>query len=219
MLPQIQDTDLEGVLKRSIADTYYVEQNGRIIAKECTECGEVKELDSFYYQKLGIAQKRSKCKPCLLKQKEVYREANREKIAEYHERNKISRYTNRHCMRAKVLGLPGDLTKEQHIEVGNYFNESCALTEKPNELELDHVLPLSIGHGGTTVRNVIFLNAELNSSKKDRNIFEWFQTSKKRFNLSQRKFDDLIVYLSTINKMSVDEYRDFVYWCHENPRI
>ncbi|WP_163530988.1 HNH endonuclease [Halobacillus ihumii] len=101
------------------------------------------------------------------------------------------------------------------------FDGRCALTGdkvEGNSNHLDHVIPLSIGHGGTYVGNCIPLRGDLNLSKNDRNLFEWFYENKERFNLSQERFDDLILYLAIHNNMTPEEYRDFVYWCFDSKR-
>jgi hypothetical protein len=98
------------------------------------------------------------------------------------------------------------------------FNLSCAITGKKGELHADHVIPLSTGWGGTTKENITPLLSEINLSKHDNNIFEWFEANRQRFKLSQERFDTLIDYLSSANGMTVEDYHDYVYWCHANPR-
>ena len=97
-----------------------------------------------------------------------------------------------------------------------YFDRRCALTGETDITE-EHAIPLSIGHGGTIHGNMWPLCKRLNSSKYNKNIFEWFEANRQRFELSQAKFDRLIEWLAAANDMTVEEYRDFVYWCHANP--
>lgn len=112
-------------------------------------------------------------------------------------------------------GLPKDLTVEQQHEILSIF-KGCAITESA-DFHWDHVIPLASGHGGTTYGNMVPLRSDLNLSKKDNNIFEWFEANRQRFNLSQEKFETLIAWLAEVNEISVEDYRDYVYWCHENP--
>lgn len=49
-------------------------------------------------------------------------------------------------------------------------------------------------------------------------FIQWFEANRQRFDLSQERFDSLIAWLASANAMSVEEYRDYVYHCHENPR-
>lgn len=118
--------------------------------------------------------------------------------------------------RARKLALPDDFTPEQMTATMTHFG-GCALTGANENVHLDHVVPLSNGYGGTTYGNMIPLRGDLNKSKNDANIFEWFKRNKERFNLSQTKFDELIAYLAEINEVTPEDYRDHVYWCHENP--
>lgn len=118
---------------------------------------------------------------------------------------------------ARRRSLPDSITEEQRKYILVKFSYGCALTGE-SDYHWDHVIPLATGHGGTIYENMIPLRADLNISKSNRNIFEWFADNRERFGLSQRKFDELIEYLADINEMTVEEYRDYVYWCHDNPR-
>ncbi len=148
-----------------------------------------------------------------------YRKLNRVKIQEvirnYRARNPEKIREIRLRRKARLAGLPDDWTAEEQLEAHNHFG-GCALTGSP-DIQWDHVIPISWGHGGTTAGNMIPLRSDLNNSKHDRNIFEWFSDNKERFNLSQTKFDELIEYLAKVNDMTVEEYRDYVYRCHDNP--
>lgn len=110
-----------------------------------------------------------------------------------------------------------DFTESDKIRILQRFNFSCSLTGH-SEYQWDHVIPLSTGHGGTTYKNMIPLSQSLNASKRDRNIFEWFKESKEYLKMPLEKFNDLISYLATINGMTVDDYRNFVYAAHEKPK-
>jgi hypothetical protein len=120
--------------------------------------------------------------------------------------------------RARVASLPHTLTTEEYDITLEYFGNSCALTGETEDLEKEHAIPISIGHGGTTFENCYPMAGRLNASKYNKNIFEWFEANRQRFELSQDRFDNLIAYLASANAMSVEEYRDHVYWCHANPR-
>lgn len=163
-----------------------------------------------------------------------YREANREKILEYgrkwYEENKkhVQEYRKENrekgllyaqIRRAREKQLPSNLTQEQFDLIMNHYGGACALTGKERDVQMDHVIPISIGHGGTTFGNIIPLNKTLNSSKKDANIFEWFKKNQKRFDLDEARFGRMIDILSAVNGMSTQQYRNYVYWCHDNPQL
>jgi hypothetical protein len=215
--------------------------------KECTKCNEWKPLNKFSTDKKGTGGFKSECKECSAKRfkkyyeenkcymherakkwKEINRELHLDYMYLYHiehkQQEKLYRNQNKDILRLNVTRrlarkrqLPDDFTFEQEMSVAAEFNKSCAMTGGSN-IHWDHVIPLSVGHGGTTYGNMIPLRADLNQSKNDSNIFEWFEANRQRFELSQERFDNLIAYLASANAMTVEEYRDYVYWCHANPR-
>ncbi|WP_416312791.1 hypothetical protein [Rossellomorea sp. FS2] len=154
----------------------------------------------------------------LLEYSRKYYEENKEIRRRYHKENpdKVRLHYNRR--RARKNALPDDFNHEQQNEVLATFNNACALTGESTSRSWDHAIPLATGHGGTTYGNMYPLRLGLNISKHDRNIFEWFEANRQRFELSQDRFDSLIAWLASANAMSVEEYRDYVYQCHENPR-
>ena len=149
-------------------------------------------------------------------------EENRASIAEehrkYHQENPHVLTAGTQRRRARKSLLPDTLTKEQLEEITDRFRGGCALTGYTDGTHLDHVIPVVIGHGGTTAQNMIPLRADLNISKSARCIFDWFYDAKDHFKLSQTKFDELIEYLADINGMTADEYEGYVRGCHDNQR-
>jgi hypothetical protein len=98
------------------------------------------------------------------------------------------------------------------------FNYNCPLTEKSsreNDIGIDHFIPISVGHGGTIKENLIPLERGVNISKGSKNPFEWINT---RPDLSIENFNEIVSYLAELNKLTIGEYRQFVYWCYDNPR-
>lgn len=119
--------------------------------------------------------------------------------------------------RARKKSLPDNFTIEQMECTIDYF-DGCALTGATNDLHWDHVIPLATGHGGTTYGNMIPLRGDLNISKKDANIFEWFETNRQRFKLSEERFNRAINWVAEATGMSCEEYRKYVYECFENKK-
>lgn len=119
--------------------------------------------------------------------------------------------------RARKRILPDTLTPEQ-VEATEQYFDGCALTQSTESNQLEHFIPLSIGHGGTTAGNCYPMTSTLNYSKNARNPFEWFEECKDIYELDRNRFDNLVEYLAIQNGMTVEEYRDFVYWCFDNPR-
>lgn len=148
-------------------------------------------------------------------------EENKDQVRDYKRewksKNRLRTRLNEQRREARKKELPDTLTLEQKERILQVFNGSCALSGIKETIQFDHVIPLNIGHGGTTEQNIIPLAATLNSSKYDNNLFTWFDRNKERFNLKDEKFNRLIEYLADVNEMTVVEYRSYVYWCHDNP--
>jgi len=205
-----------------------------VIAVECAECGKVKRQEEFSKASTGFLGKRYNCKKCarksaLKKRVQVsekwkrYREENREQETKrrrkYREENLERVASQHHRRRARLNKLPSILTAEDMTAVYATFNNACALTGEAERMHDDHVVPISVGHGGSVKSNMIPLSAELNTSKHNAHIFEWFSANRERFNLEQSRFDDLIEYLASANEMTPTEYRKYVDWCFDNPMV
>lgn len=143
---------------------------------------------------------------------EINRERNRKHYKDKPEMHRLNGLRRR----AMQKSLPNDLTNSEYKSTLEYFGNACAITGETEDIHADHVIPISIGHGGTTKGNMVPLTSKLNFSKNNRNVFEWFNHSKDSLNLSQSNFDTMISYLAKLNGKTISEYRDYVYWCHEN---
>lgn len=148
-----------------------------------------------------------------------YYEENRDKVLEgqrkYYEENRDKYRLKDQRRRARKNALPDDFTFEQQNEVLSHFNNCCALTGEQANRTWDHAIPIASGHGGTTYGNMYPLRGDLNSSKNDSNLFEWFESNRQRFKLSQERFDTLVKYLADINGMTVEEYTEYYYGCFD----
>ena len=149
----------------------------------------------------------------------MYHEKNREKIKEYQQKwqkenpDKVRLKKQRYL--ARKQSLPDDLTNEEQHKILSHFSNTCALTGACTEIHLDHVIPLATGRGGTTHKNMVPLRGDLNSSKRDSNLFEWFESNRQRFKLSQERFYALVKYLADVNEMTVEEYKAYYNGCFE----
>ncbi len=113
--------------------------------------------------------------------------------------------------------LINDLSTSDKVLISGRFGERCALTGKAVPIQFDHVIPVSSGHGGTTLSNMLPIWQRINSSKGAKNIFEWYEENGDRFEVLPELFDQAIEYLADLNEMTAEEYRDYVYECHANP--
>ena len=108
--------------------------------------------------------------------------------------------------------------KSEMERVLSVFGGGCALTGSKENIHWDHVIPVTTGYGATTIKNMIPLRGDINISKKDSNFFDWFKLKGRKFSISKRKFNEVVRYLANVNGMSVESYREYVYWCHNNPK-
>lgn len=113
--------------------------------------------------------------------------------------------------RAKEKGLPHSLTFDEYIKTNEIFEGSCPLTGDTDYIQWDHVIPLKSGRGGTVYGNLVPIRADINHSKGNRNIFEWYEENKNIFNIKADKFDSLINWLAESNRMTPEQYKSHVY--------
>jgi hypothetical protein len=198
--------------KAQLTDLFY---------KKCHGCGEVQQLKKFSKKKGSSFGLYTRCNACQATKLMEHYYKDREKFKLYakqwQSKNQEKMKRHYHLRLARKRSLPDDLTAAQLAFTLCEFNDRCFITGDSNT-HLDHVIPLAVGQGGTTYGNMIPLRADLNLSKNDKNIFEWFEANRQRFELSQERFDSGIAWLASANAMTVEEYRNHVYWCHENKR-
>ncbi|MCA1800720.1 MAG: hypothetical protein LC650_05450 [Actinobacteria bacterium] len=215
----------------------------KLVSRSCRTCKEVKDIDSFCKHKTGYAGYATQCRSCVSQRRkdtwsdrkaynDKWRSENRDKFLAgnkvYYEKTKEGgaerkrkwRQENPEAdkaqqqrRRARKVGLPNDLTAEQTESIVKKFG-GCALTGD-SSYHLDHVISLSLEVEGTTLSNMLPLRGDLNSSKCNKNIFEWFESVRDREGLSQEKFDDAIRHLAALKGMTADGYRKYVYECHK----
>lgn len=117
----------------------------------------------------------------------------------------------------RVNALPNDFSAKDKASLIERFEGKCALTGREVPIQIDHVIPVSIGHGGTFNGNMLPVWQRINSSKGNRNLFEWYADNGERFGVVPELFEQSVAYLAELNGMTADEYRDYVYDCHANP--
>lgn len=130
------------------------------------------------------------------RRKQLY-EANKEKIQEQ-TRNRVQKYL------ARKKELPATLTERQWEQIKKDFNNACAycgvteekhLKEFGQTLHQEHFVPLSKG-GAYTHNNIIPACMNCNSSKRDKDFFEWYP--QQEF-YSKEKEEKILKYLNYIN--------------------
>lgn len=133
---------------------------------------------------------------------------------EYRENNPDTLRASSLRRRARKKSLVSELTALDLKEILSRFDNKCMISLETAE-HIDHFIPVSIGHGGTYYGNLIPLKATLNLSKNGRNPFLWAGTLSQE---QRENFSFVIEYLSELNGLTVEEYREFVFWCFENKR-
>jgi hypothetical protein len=220
-----------------------IEKDGSLVeAKKCTKCVEIKELNDFpncAKDKKEPGGKKSFCKDCAKKQKQDYYKRNKERInannrnwsknnrEKENEKGKRLREQNpekyqlkdaRRLARKKSL-LSTIKNKEYEVLVREEFNSECAVSkERIKEITLEHFIPLSWGHGGTIKGNIYPMSASLNYSKQDENPFIWIEREDIKNSIDIQKWEKLLNYLSKCNKLTVEEFTEYVNWCYKNKR-
>jgi hypothetical protein len=207
---------LEGKRNRNNV-VYYEDFNGDVLAKVCTTCNDVRPIENYAVSKLGLGGRVSDCKTCRITWYTDNKESEVERISAWQRDNPDKCVLSQQRRRARKKSLSNDFTSEQMAETFDFFG-GCALTGATTDIHWDHVIPLATGFGGTTFGNMIPLRGDLNTSKNDANVFEWFERNKERFNLAQSSFDSLVEWLASVNGMTTAEYHSFVDECFDNRR-
>jgi hypothetical protein len=170
--------------------------------KKCTECGKllVAYSGNFTKHKGGKWGLQSKCINCRKKESKQWRNRNKNHIKEYEKKrnatqerkmymknregyrrqwylNNPEKHFNRHNRRRNKLENQGrGITKEQWLEMMEYFDFKCAYSKKvldKNNRTVDHIICLDNG-GLNEPWNCVPMFRPYNSSKNTKNIEEWY---------------------------------------------
>lgn len=115
-----------------------------------------------------------------------------------------------------VLSLPNE--KVDYNLINEIFDNKCALTGLSSEIASDHFVPVSWGHGGTYIGNIIPLHRSINNSKRNHNPFKWIERNDLPYEIDQEKWKTAIKYLANQNGLTTEEFEDYVNWCENNKR-
>lgn len=194
--------------KKKPKDALRVFEGVVCVRKQCTYCNEVKQASEFFYHPKTIDGLTTLCKSCA---SDYYKNT--------YEERKESMREMRDLRKARKEALPDEVSAEEYREIfEGVFDGRCALTGEATELSVDHAIPFSVGHVGTTLYNVYPLSRRLNSSKFNVNIFEWVKRPHVAPLIDSQRFDKLIEFLAGQAGLSYEEYREFTYWCFDHIR-
>jgi 5-methylcytosine-specific restriction endonuclease McrA len=151
--------------------------------KYCVHCETTKSLSDFERRKDKVGSICKKCKNA--KQNARYQTDEMFKQTMLHSARQYS--NNRYAtdkefrkaeqVRKQLRRATGSLTIEQWHDICKRYDYSCAYCGSPHNLTMDHVVPISKG-GKTTSDNVIPACISCNSSKKDKDMLEWYKETK-----------------------------------------
>jgi 5-methylcytosine-specific restriction endonuclease McrA len=106
-----------------------------------------------------------------------------------------------HRRRAKEKNLDSNLTIEQWIIIKSYFNNECSYCGAKLKLTQDHFIALNNG-GEYTTNNIIPACSKCNSSKQDKDFFEWYP---KQSYYSKEREQKILEYLNYNIKNKVQQ--------------
>ena len=176
----------------------YYEDNKEKIAKQKKQYYEANKEKALEQRKQRYEANKKK----EYEQHKRYYEANKEKIAEYHkkyrkqwyENNKekileqgkqyyqspqgqVVRFNNHHRRRLKEEQQGMGITKDQWLEMMQYFDWKCAYSGKrltKDTRSVDHIVPLN-SNGDNMIWNCVPMLRSLNCSKHANNMEEWYR--------------------------------------------
>lgn len=203
----------ESILQK--ARNYYAENKEEILLK-------ARDYRKNNVKKFRETAKRSyeKNKEKYLKNAKIYREINKDKLKEsrkkYELQNTYLIKSRRNKWRDKNRGVVR-MYEQKRRTLKNKLPYLDSLYRAPQpSVQLDHFIPISIGHGGTYMENIQWIDPEMNASKHNKHPFEWAS-----WKLDGKEYDDFIEkarHLAQLNALTFDEYRQFIDWCFDNPR-
>jgi hypothetical protein len=146
-----------------------------------------KEYNAQYYQNNATKVK---------EHSKLYRTRYADKYKKYYIKWKLENPSKisviMHRRNAKKSELQSDYTVEQWQTTVHYFNNKCAYCGKEEKLTQDHFLALSKG-GEYTINNIIPVCLSCNSSKNNKDFFEWYPQYE---HYSKRREQKILKYLN-----------------------
>ena len=195
--------------------------------KECGNCGRVLPVEQFSKNKRSRDGLNSKCKECdyistkqynqeHIEEKQQYQRQYHKQYDKQHQpqyyqtpQGQVVRFNNNAKRRKREEEQGVGLTKEQWLEMMQFFDFKCAYSDiyiggKENKgiRSIDHIIPLVKG-GEHEVWNCVPMDKSLNSSKCDKDMMEWY-TAQDFY--SKEKLDKILAWQQyAYNKWSTKE--------------
>ncbi len=139
-----------------------------------------------------------------------YFENNKEKMLEvcrvYRVKNTVKNRSDRRryeqIRRSRKVGLEHSLTVQQWLFICSHFDECCAYCGNGEKLAQEHFVPLSFG-GEYTHNNIIPACITCNSSKGNKNFFDWYRTKEFYDKERERKILSFLNYKKNTQQLSI----------------
>lgn len=176
-------------------------------SSQCTECSRI------YAKKLRDNAPPEKKRESWKKYKATHEEYEKKRLKTWMNENKDQFSAISQRYRIKLKQLEDTLTGEEWANTRSYFQDTCAVCDSQDRIELDHWIPISWGQIGNVKENVVPLCKFHNMSKKNRNPNKWITIAD---NIVFEKTTKLYEYLAEINELSVEEYKEFIDLCFED---
>ena len=142
-----------------------IKKDDTVLIKRCTDCGKYKKADEFNKCKTWKDGINKICLKCSKKRKKERRQTPE---------GKASHKRANHKRRAKIKENGGTWTLEEWEACLKFFDNKCAYTGQPmNVVTMDHIVALNKG-GTNNISNIIPADVSPNSSKCDKDLWEWY---------------------------------------------
>ena len=186
-----------GEIKLATSDNFNKEKEGKYgLKSQCKICikkyreknkDKTKEYREKNKEKIKEYQKeyQKKYRENNKDKRKKYRENNKDKIKESQKKYRLSEkgkrtaFNFRSKRRFKEENQGNGITKEQWLEMMDFFEWTCAYSGEyiggnSEERSIDHIIPLSKG-GENEVWNCVPMLRSLNSSKRDKDMLSWYK--------------------------------------------
>jgi len=145
-------------------------------------------------------------KKIILKKRKEYLlvsvEKRRLRQRKYREERKEQTNIYTRSRRSRQKGLPSHYTAKQWEMLKEYFNNACAYCGEEKPLTQEHFLPLSCG-GEYTVNNIICVCSSCNSSKNNKNFYEWYPEQSFYSKARERKILKYLGYEGNVQQLKI----------------
>ena len=175
-----------GEIKLATSDNFNKEKEGKYgLKSQCKICIKKYREKNKDKTKEYREKNKEKIKEYQKEYQKKYRENNKDKIKESQKKYRLSEkgkrtaFNFRSKRRFKEENQGNGITKEQWLEMMDFFEWTCAYSGEyiggnSEERSIDHIIPLSKG-GENEVWNCVPMLRSLNSSKRDKDMLSWYK--------------------------------------------